>query len=155
MSLSNARARDLAARLDVTFDGVCLACLSLVSAAVRSGDERELSRWVRRMTSDLWSDGVDDIAIRWVRDAVERDDPAAAQALADLEGDGPRSPVARAIVRRLGEELAAEERLGRDVLGEVMEPFPARRSTSARVRAVRNGSDGTRTRDLRRDRPAF
>ncbi len=98
--------------LDIHLDDVpiCLACLSFVSFAVDSGDEREIRRWTRKMTPDLWQEG---LALP-VRLAVERANrrgvAGAGEALADIERHGPRSATARAIVRRLGEELSDHAR---------------------------------------------
>jgi hypothetical protein len=108
MALSPVQAAALAERLDIPFDGICLACLSFVSSAVRAGDERDIRLWVRRMTPDLWHDGLDEIALRHVG-AAAIDDAEAAEALADLERDGSRSTMARAIVLCLAQRLAAEE----------------------------------------------
>ena len=108
MPLSPVRAAALAERLEIPFDGICLACLSFVSSAVHTGDEGDIRLWVRRMTPDLWHDGLDEIALRHVG-AAAADDADAAEALADLERDGPRSGMARAIVLDLGRRLAAEE----------------------------------------------
>jgi hypothetical protein len=108
MALSPDRAAALAERLEIPLDGICLACLSFVSSAVRGGDERDVSTWVRRMTPDLWHDGLDEIAFRHVGSAAA-DDAEAAEALADLERDGARSGVARAIVLEMGRRLFAEE----------------------------------------------
>lgn len=93
-------------------DGICHACLSFVSFAVDSGDEREIRRQVRRMTPDLWHDGLDVQALAAVRAACAAGVPDADHALADLEARGGRSGVARAIVRRLAGELV--ERAARD-----------------------------------------
>jgi hypothetical protein len=101
------------AQLELTLDGVCLACLSFVSFAVDGGDERRVTSEVRRMTPDLWCDGLDRQAFAAVRAARDRGVPDAEEALADLERQGFRSGVARAIVRRLGHELAGQARLER------------------------------------------
>ena len=54
------RAAEVAARLDLDLNvGICHACLSFVSFAIDRGEEREISRWVRRMTPELWDDGLD------------------------------------------------------------------------------------------------
>jgi hypothetical protein len=107
MALSNVRAAAIATRLELDLhDGICHACLSFVSFAIDRGDEREISRWVRRMTPDLWGDGLDVralVAVRKARDAGVAD---AELALVDLERRGHRSVVARAIVRRLARELS-------------------------------------------------
>ena len=108
MALSPVHAAALAERLEIPFDGVCLACLSFVSSAVRGGDERDIRLWVRRMTPDLWHDGLAEVALRHVG-AAAADDADAAEAFADLERDGPRSTIARAIVFDLGRRLAADE----------------------------------------------
>lgn len=119
MALPPDRAAAVAERLEIPFDGICLACLSFVSSAVHTGDERDIRLWVRRMTPDLWHDGLGEIALRYLG-AAAADDAEAAAALADLERDGPRSAMARAIVFDLGRRLAAEEDGRRLVWEEVM-----------------------------------
>lgn len=125
---STTRAAALVAELDLSLAGVCLACLSFVSFAVEDGDERDIGRQVRAMTPDLWEDGLDVQALAAVRTACARgvrDGPAA---LAELESQGPRSAVARAIVRRLAEELAnrarTEQRLGNAARGRLTRSPP-------------------------------
>ena len=113
----HARADALAARLDVELDaGICLACLSLVAMALDHGDPIEIAREVKRMTPDLWADGLEEEAMAAVQRACELGIPDADAARADLEGSGGRSATARAIVRRLAEELSrracTEMRLG-------------------------------------------
>lgn len=111
MPLSKPRADAFAAQLGLSLDGVCLACLSFVSFAVEDGDEREIRRQLRALTPDLWADGLDVSALQAVRAACAggvRDGPAA---LAELQELGPRSAVARAIVRRLAEELVRRTRV--------------------------------------------
>ena len=99
----------LARELDLCLDDVpiCLACLSFVAFAVESGDELEIRRWTRKMTPDLWEEG---LALP-VKQAVERARrggvPGASDAVADLERGGSHSAIARAIVLRLAEELSA------------------------------------------------
>lgn len=112
-ALSTGRAAAIVDRLELDLDdGICHACLCFVSFAVDSGDEHEIRRQVRRMTPDLWYDGLDAQALAAVRTACATGVPDAEQALADLEARGGRSVVARAIVRRLAGELA--ERAARD-----------------------------------------
>ena len=109
-SISRVRAQAFVAQLQLSLAGVCLACLSFVSFAVDDGDEREVSRQLRVMTPDLWADGLDVQALASVRAACERgirDGPAA---LAELESLGPRSVIAREIVRRLAFELVNRTR---------------------------------------------
>lgn len=107
--LSPARAAAVAAAFDVPLDcGICLACLSFVGFAVDGGDERDVAREVRRMTPDLWEEGLAAPALAEAARAVRAGVPDAQLALADLERRGGRSPVARALVRRLAEQLARE-----------------------------------------------
>jgi hypothetical protein len=108
------RADALVRELDVGLDGgICHACLSFVSFALDDGDPSEISHWLRRMTPDMWADGLSEQALAAVRRACERGVGDAPAALAGLERRGGRSSVARAIVRRLAEELSrrAHERL--------------------------------------------
>jgi len=109
------RQADVFAReLDVDLNaGICHACLSFVSFALDNGDPVEIAHWLRRMTPDLWADGLSEQALAAVRRACERGVANAPAAFADLERRGGRSSVARAIVRRLAEELSrrAHERM--------------------------------------------
>lgn len=109
-NLPKPRAEALAAELELSLAGVCLACLSFVSFAVDAGDEREIRRQVRAMTPDLWADGLDVTAFAALREACARGVPDAPAALAELRSVGAQSAVARAIVRRLAEELVRWER---------------------------------------------
>ncbi len=110
--------------LDLDLDvGICYACLSFVSFALDRGDPAEIAGELRRMTPDLWGEGLAEPALTAVRRARELGVPDAEAALADLERRGGRSPVARAIVRRLADELRQRtraamslERLARDRL---------------------------------------
>jgi hypothetical protein len=101
-----AQADELAAQLDLHVHDVpiCLACLSFVVFAIDAGDEREIRLWTSRMTPDLWAEGLEQ---------------PARLALATL---GPRSPVARAIVRRLAGQLSEHAR--GDPLKMGFEPWP-------------------------------
>ena len=55
----------LAARLELDLDDtpICLACLSFVSLPLGSGDEREARSWTRRMTYDIWHEGLEQPAM--------------------------------------------------------------------------------------------
>lgn len=97
--------------LDLDRDGTCLACLSFVSSCLRAGEEREARVWVRRVTPTLWIEGMDEPALRAVRQARRAGVRLAEACLADLEERGGFSVVARAIVLRLGAELAERERV--------------------------------------------
>jgi hypothetical protein len=123
--LSRGRADALAAELDIGLDvGICYACLSFVSCALQRGDPVEIARETRSVTRDLWAEGLADPALTAAERACARGLPGAQEALADLEVNGGRSPVARAIVRRLAAELLRRmqretrlEALARDRLG--------------------------------------
>jgi hypothetical protein len=109
--LPQARADALAANLDVDLDcGICHACLSFVSFAIDRGDPDEIARETRRITPDLWYEGLAEPALAAVRRAYELGVRDAEEALAELERRGARSAVARAIVRRLAEELSRRAR---------------------------------------------
>jgi hypothetical protein len=109
--LPQPRADALVAKLDLDLDaGICHACLSFVSLALDEGDPAEIARQIRRMTPDLWSDGLAEPALAAVRRACELGVPDADAALADLEGQGGRSSLARSIVRRLAEDLSRRTR---------------------------------------------
>jgi hypothetical protein len=111
------RADRLVEQLELTLDGVCLACLSFVSFPLEDGAPWQVVEGaVRRLTPDLWADGLDQQAFAAVRRAAEHGIPDAEQALADLRAIGPRSGVARAIVRRLARELVEWERRDRQIL---------------------------------------
>ena len=106
-----ARADALAAALDIDLDcGICLACLSFVSMEIDGGDRHKITGALRRMTPDLWHDGLAEVAFAAVRQARDRGVADAGAALADLEACGGRSGVARAIVRRLAEQLSRQAR---------------------------------------------
>jgi hypothetical protein len=108
--MSTIRARAFVAQIELSLAGVCLACLSFVAFPLDDGDEREVARQLRVMTPDLWADGLDVQAFAAVRGACGRgvrDGPAA---LAELESLGPRSVIAREIVRRLAFELVNRTR---------------------------------------------
>jgi hypothetical protein len=105
------RAAAVATELDVPLDcGICLACLSFVAFAIDGGDEREIARQARRMTPDLWAEGLAEPALAAAARAVRDGVADAALALADLEQRGGRGAVARALVRRLAEQLSHEMR---------------------------------------------
>lgn len=109
--LPRPRADALATMLDLDLDaGICHACLSFVSLALDQGDPDEIARQIRRMTPDLWDDGLAEPALAAVRRACGFGVPDAEAALADLERHCGRSSVARSIVRRLAEELSSRDR---------------------------------------------
>jgi hypothetical protein len=113
MTFTAAHARDLVSRLDLDVHaiGICHACLCFVSFALDQGDESEARRQVAYFAPALWDEG---LALP-TRVALERARragiPRAEAAIADVDRRGARSPVVRAVVRRLGEDLLREMRL--------------------------------------------
>jgi hypothetical protein len=108
------RADRLVDQLELTLEGICLACLSFVSFPLdQDAPWPVVEGAVRRLTPDLWVDGLEQQAFDAVRRAVGRGVPDAEAALADLEAFGPRSGVARAIVRGLARQLVEWERRDR------------------------------------------
>jgi hypothetical protein len=113
-AFSTLRADALARELDVGLDvGICLACLSFISSAIDEGDPRKVAREVRRMTPDLWDEGLAEPSRAAIRRAAARGVPEAEAALRDLELNGSGSAIARSIVHRLATELS--ERVHRDL----------------------------------------
>ena len=102
--------------LDVYEMGICVACLSFVSFAIDGGDARDIRHWTNTMTPDLWADGLEEPA----RAALQRAEEY--EALADLDRNGSRSNVAKAIVRRLAADLS--KRSKRDLRQMGFKPGP-------------------------------
>ena len=105
--------------LDVSSLGICHACLSFVSMALDSGDERAVRRELNRVAPDLWEEGLALPVRAALERARKRGDPDAETAIAHVERAGARSPVVKAIVRRLAEDLS------RRVHEEFAREFPA------------------------------
>jgi hypothetical protein len=108
----------IARKLDLDVDdiGICHACLSFVSFAIDEGNAREIKHWTNRMTPDLWADGLEQPARMALRRAEEY------EAIADLDRNGACSNVAKAIVRRLAQDLS--ERAKGDLLRMGFRPWP-------------------------------
>src|SRR5439155_5531352 len=70
--------------------------------SLEGDDAGEIERLVRRMTKDLWHEGLREHALAAVREACVRGLVDADAALADLEERRAAGVTARAIVRRLG-----------------------------------------------------
>ena len=117
-------AAELAARLELNVHDIpiCLACLSFVSMPLDAGNEREARRATFQVTPDLWAEGLEQPARLALRRARAAGLAGAEQALADVDERGPRSVMARAIVRRLAADLA--ERAHGDLLRMGFEPWP-------------------------------
>jgi hypothetical protein len=81
-----------------------------VSFALDRGDRREVSRQLRRVTPDLWHEGLADHALAAVKSAVELGLPGSREALIELEARQGAGVVARAIVRQLAVDLSRRTR---------------------------------------------
>src|SRR5919197_4868763 len=127
----------LAARLELDLDDtpICLACLSFVSLPLGSGDERDARSWTRRMTFDIWHEGLEQPARLALQRARDEGIPDAESALADVAERGGRSLAAQGIVWHLAGDLAARAR--GDLLKMGFDPRPP-----AELRRGRGGKEG-------------
>jgi hypothetical protein len=119
-----ADAMRVAVELELDLDElpICLACLSDVSMAIDGGDERKIQGATARMTPYLWAEGLELPVWGALENARDRGLPGAAQGLAEVAALGPRSRVAKAIVRVLAERLS--KRAGGDLLKMGWKPWP-------------------------------
>ena len=79
--------------LDVMTAGVCLPCLTFVAFPLDSGDERQARREARKLTPDLWEEGLE-LAVLVALETAKRDGVSgAAAAIEDVQRHG--TPVAR------------------------------------------------------------
>jgi len=124
--VTRAEAAALAASLELDVDdiAICHACLSFVSFAIDSGDERKVAGSITRMAPDLWAEGLSQ-PVRLSLERVRKLGVAnAEEAIAAVAKSGPRSQVARAIVRRLAADLSA--RAQGDLFRMGWQPWPPR-----------------------------
>ena len=95
--MTRTEAAALAAELELDVDdiAICHACLSFVSLAIDSGDERKVAGSITSMAPDLWAEGL----AQPVRLALERARKLgvanAEEAIVTVDKSGPRSPVVR------------------------------------------------------------
>jgi hypothetical protein len=122
MNAAEARRLALALDLDVDRMPICLACLGIVSMQIDSGNQRKIEESVRQMTPDLWAEGLELPAWTALEAARDKGVPGAEEAIGDVLERGCHSTVARAIVRRLAEQLA--ERSGGDPLELGLQSWP-------------------------------
>jgi hypothetical protein len=108
--------------LDVHDLPICLACLSVVTMAIDEGEGRAIAAAVRRMTPDLWAEGLEQPVRTALRRARDREVAGAEAALLDVNARGARSAVAKATVRVLAEQQS--ERAGGDLLKMGWRPWP-------------------------------
>ena len=122
MNPAESAALAAALELDVDDVAICHACLSFVSFALDSGDDHEVACSITRIAPDLWAEGLA-LPVRLALErAFERGVANAEEAIAAVERQGPRSQVARAIVRRLAADLSA--RAQGDLVRMGWEPWP-------------------------------
>ena len=122
MNPAESAALAAALELDVDDVAICHACLSFVSFALDSGDDHEVACSITRIAPDLWAEGLA-LPVRLALErACERGVANAEEAIAAVERQGPRSQVARAIVRRLAADLSA--RAQGDLVRMGWEPWP-------------------------------
>ena len=121
------QAKGIASQLDLDLDdiGICLACLSFVSFALDSGSERKVAGSITSMAPDLWAEGLEQPVRLALERARERGVANAEEAIVTVDRSGPRSPVVRAIVRKLAWDLSA--RAKGDLFRMGWQPWPPRR----------------------------
>jgi hypothetical protein len=126
--LSRRRAERLAARLGLDFEAapICLACLTIV--AFGDDSPRAVQGRLVSVTRDLWVEGLREYATETLTAAMLHGDPDAQAALADLEDGGGSSPVARAMVLRLAQQMRRQAGVSHDVIA-----FARRRFDSAQA----------------------
>jgi hypothetical protein len=122
--VTNAEAAALAAALGLDVDdlAICHACLSFVSFAIDSGNEHRVAGSITSMAPDLWAEGLAQPVRLALERARKRGVTNAEEAIVTVEQSGPRSPVVRAIVRRLAADLSA--RAKGDIFRMGWRPWP-------------------------------
>ena len=121
-----AEAERLAGQLDIDVDdmGICLACHSVVSMAIDAGNTHKVRGAVQSMTPWLWEEGLE-LPARMALERARRHGVAhAAEALEEVRRLGARTPIARAIVHRLGRDLS--ERAKGDLTNMGFQRWPPR-----------------------------
>lgn len=113
--MTKERAVALAATLQVGLrsPGVCPACISFVSMEIDHGNERRVAGQITSFAPLLWGEGLGDLVRAELRTRAGGGDDAATEALEELEARRERSPIFRAVVRRLAAELAEGVRCSR------------------------------------------
>jgi hypothetical protein len=113
--MTKERAAAVAAELPIGLasPGVCPACVSFVGFEIDRGDERRVAGQITSFAPLLWDEGLGDVVGAELERASRRGVAGAAEALAELRARRHRSPVFRAVVRRLGAEVAEGVRRSR------------------------------------------
>jgi hypothetical protein len=108
--------------LDVHDTPICLACLSDVVFTLDSGDVGKINGSITRMAPHLWAEGLEQPVRLALRRALENGIVDAAPALGDVDANGPRSRIVRAVVLRLALQLRDHAR--GDLLKMGFHPWP-------------------------------
>ena len=94
--------------LDVMTSGICLPCLTFVAFPLDSGDEREARHEARKLTPDLWHEGLELAVLVALETAKRHGVSGASEAIEDVQLRGHRSAVVAAIVWRLAQQLVED-----------------------------------------------
>jgi hypothetical protein len=124
--VTRAEADALAAVLELDVDdiAICHACLSFVSFAIDSGNGHKIAGSITRIAPDLWAEGLSQPVRLALERGRKRGVANAEEAIVAVDKSGPRSPVVRAIVRRLAADLSA--RAQGDLFRMGWQPWPPR-----------------------------
>jgi hypothetical protein len=109
------RVAALAATLQIGLHspGVCPACISFVAMEIDDGNERRVAGQITSFAPLLWGEGLGDVVRGELERLVRGGDEDARVGLAELVVRRERSPIFRAVVRRLAAELAEGVRRSR------------------------------------------
>jgi len=109
------RVAALAATLQIGLHspGVCPACISFVAMEIDHGNERRVAGQITSFAPLLWGEGLGDLVRGELERLVRGGDEDARVGLAELVMRRERSPIFRAVVRRLAAKLAEGVRRSR------------------------------------------
>ena len=116
-------AHALAARLDLRLDRtpVCGACLSFVSMPLGAGKLEEARREARRISRDLWAEGLEAPLRAGLERARASGDAEADEALREVDVAGGKARIVVAVIERLAQE---QHRRTRAALARGESPWP-------------------------------
>jgi hypothetical protein len=106
--MTKERAVALAAtlRVELNSPGVCPACISFVAMEIDGGNERRVAGQITSFAPLLWGEGLGEVVRAEFELRSRSGGDAAKEALAELVARRERSPIFRAVVRRLAAKLA-------------------------------------------------
>jgi hypothetical protein len=113
--MTKERAAALATTLQIGLHspGVCPACISFVAIEIDHGNERRVAGQITSFAPLLWDEGLGEVVRGELERLVRGGDEDARMALAELVVRRERSPVFRAVVRRLAAEVSEGVRRSR------------------------------------------